>query len=298
MIPWIQIYSNLIHHPKTTNLADELGIRSADANPNAVAAGMLVSLWLWAAQNATDGDLSGCSDRAIAEAAEYKKKPSAFVSALIKTKWLDEDRKLHKWEEYASLLQDMNDRQKANTAERVRRLRERRKQEKAVTETPESSADVTPSQALPDEERNACNGYSNVTVTQCNAPTLPYLTLPNNTLPVSNIVGTGKTTEREVVSTAPANHEPSPCPPQDLGCYTRPVGNDGKEAYGVRQLVRLKQSEYDRLILEFGEMNVMVAIAQMGKWLMETPEEEHPKEHYPVLRKKLRKEPLLRDNGP
>ena len=298
MIPWIQIYSNLIHHPKTTNLADELGIRSADANPNAVAAGMLVSLWLWAAQNATDGDLSGCSDRAIAEAAEYKKKPSAFVSALIKTKWLDEDRKLHKWEEYASLLQDMNDRQKANTAERVRRLRERRKQEKAVTETPESSADVTPSQALPDEERNACNGYSNVTVTQCNAPTLPNLTLPNNTLPVSNIIGPAKTTEGEVTCTAPAPHEPPPCPPQDLGCYTRPVGNDGKEAYGVRQLVRLKQSEYDRLILEFGEMNTMTAIAQMEKWLMTEPAEDRPKEHYPVLRKKLWKDPLLRDNGP
>lgn len=298
MIPWIQIYSNLIHHPKTTNLADELGIRSADANPNAVAAGMLVSLWLWAAQNATDGDLSGCSDRAIAEAAEYKKKPSAFVSALVKARWLDEDRKLHKWEEYATLLQDMNDRQKANTAERVRRLRERRKQEKAVTETPESGQDVTQSQALPDEERNACIGYSNVTVTQCNAPTLPNLTLPNNTLPISNIVGHSKTTEGEVVSTAPATHEPPPCPPQDLGCYTRPVENDGKAAYGVRQLVRLKQSEYDRLILEFGEMNTMTAIAQMEKWLMTAPAEDRPKEHYPVLRKKLWKDPLLRDNGP
>lgn len=112
------------------------------------------------------------------------------------------------------------------------------------------------------------------------------------------IVPNPKTTQWEVTCTAPAPHEPPPCPPQDLGCYTRPVGNDGKEAYGVRQLVRLKQSEYDRLILEFGEMNVMTAIAQMGKWLMETPAEERPKEHYPVLRKKLRKEPLLRDNGP
>lgn len=112
------------------------------------------------------------------------------------------------------------------------------------------------------------------------------------------IVPNPKTTQGEVTCTAPATHEPPTCPPQDLGCYTRPVGNDGKEAYGVRQLVRLRQSEYDRLILEFGEMNVMTAIAQMGKWLMETPEEERPKEHYPVLRKKLRKEPLLRDNGP
>lgn len=112
------------------------------------------------------------------------------------------------------------------------------------------------------------------------------------------IVPNPKTTEGEVVSTAPATHEPPPCPPKDLGCYTRPVGNDGKEAYGVRQLVRLKQSEYDRLILEFGEMNVMTAIAQMEKWLMTAPTEDRPKEHYPVLRKKLWKDPLLRDSEP
>lgn len=112
------------------------------------------------------------------------------------------------------------------------------------------------------------------------------------------IVPNPKTTQGEVTCTAPAPHEPPPCPPQDLGCYTRPVGSDGKEAYGVRQLVRLRQSEYDRLILEFGEMNVMTAIAQMEKWLMTAPAEDRPKEHYPVLRKKLKKEPLLRDNGP
>lgn len=112
------------------------------------------------------------------------------------------------------------------------------------------------------------------------------------------IVPNPKTTEGEVTCTAPATHEPPPCPPQDLGCYTRPVGNDGKAAYGVHQLVRLKQSEYDRLILEFGELNTMVAIAQMEKWLMTAPAEDRPKEHYPVLRKKLWKDPLLRDNGP
>ena len=277
MIPWIQVYSNLIHHPKTTALADELGIRSADANSNAVAAGMLVSLWLWAAQSATDGDLSGCSDRAIAEAAEYKKKPSAFVSALIKTKWLDEDRKLHKWEEYASLLQDMNDRQKANTAERVRRLRERRKQEKAVTETPESSADVTPSQALPDEERNACNGYSNVTITQCNAPTLPNLTLPNNTLPVSNILPSTDDIEQVGSIGAAATHG---------------------QPYGTRGNVYLTESEYDRLLLNFGELNLITAIEQMGVWLQNTESPPCPENHYEILRKKLWKDPLIRNGEP
>lgn len=172
MIPWIQVYSNLIKHPKTTNLADALGLSCKDASPNAVAAGMLVSLWLWAAQNATGGDLSGCSDRAIAEAAEYKKKPSVFVDALIKTKWLNPDRTIHDWEEYAALLNDTVERQKENTRERVRKHRERKK---AVTVTHQ-----TPSSVM---HRNAdCN----VTETLSNAPTLPNLTLPN--LTVTNIV--------------------------------------------------------------------------------------------------------------
>ena len=92
MIPWIQVYSNLIRHPKVTKLADKLNLTSKDAGPNVIAAGMLVSLWLWAAQNATDGDLSECSDRAIAEAAEFKRKPSLFVEGLIYAKLLDEDR--------------------------------------------------------------------------------------------------------------------------------------------------------------------------------------------------------------
>jgi hypothetical protein len=274
VIPWIQVYSNLIHHPKTTALADELGIRSADANPNAVAAGMLVSLWLWAAQNATDGDLSRCSDRAIAEAAEYKKKPSAFVSALLNTKWLDDNKKLHDWEQYASLLQDMNDRQKANTAARVRRLRERRKQESAVTVTPDVEEDVTQSEASPDGDSN---GYSNVTVTLGNAPTLPNHTLPNNTLPVSNILPSTDDIEQVGSIGAAATHG---------------------QPYGTRGNVYLTESEYDRLLLNFGELNLITAIEQMGVWLQNTESPPCPEKHYEILRKKLWKDPLIRNGEP
>ena len=274
MIPWIQVYSNLIHHPKTTALADELGIRSADANPNAVAAGMLVSLWLWAAQNATDGDLSRCSDRAIAEAAEYKKKPSAFVSALLETRWLDESKKLHDWEQYASLLQDMNDRQKANTAARVRRLRERRKQESAVTVMPDAEEDVTQSEAPPDGDSN---GYSNVTVTLGNAPTLPNLTLPNNTLPVSDTIPNAKGIDQVGSIGAAATHG---------------------QPYGTRGNVYLTESEYDRLLLNFGELNLITAIEQMGVWLQNTESPPCPEKHYEILRKKLWKDPLIRNGEP
>lgn len=92
-----------------------------------IAAGMLVSLWLWAAQNATDGDLSECSDRAIAEAAEFKRKPSLFVEALMKAKLLDEDRKLHDWDEYATLLIDCEERQREQTRQRVAKHRAKKR---------------------------------------------------------------------------------------------------------------------------------------------------------------------------
>ena len=99
MIPWIQVYSNLPQHPKTARLADELGLTSAAVNPNVLAVGLLVSLWTWAIQNAYNGDLSGCSDRSIAEACLWKKKPETLVKALIKTGFLDADKKLHDWDE-------------------------------------------------------------------------------------------------------------------------------------------------------------------------------------------------------
>lgn len=297
MIPWIQVYSNLIKHPKTTALADELGIRSADANPNAVAAGMLVALWLWAAQNAADGDLSACSDRAIAEAAEYKKKPSVFVAALMKTRWLDSDKKLHQWEEYASLLQDMLDRQKANTAERVRRHRERRKQETANPQpeqpeeppapdcngytTAECNENVTPETderfGEPDVISGECNGYSNVTETLCNAPTLPNLTLPNLTLPVStNIIGQPDTTETVVEGkTADPTRRPR----------------------GALRVVMMSDSEYEKLENDFGACNLVWGIAKLGEYIadLEPEKRPNPDEHYFLLRRKLWKDRPIRD---
>lgn len=123
----------------------------------------MVSLWLWASQNVTDGDLSGCSDRAIAEAAEYRKKPETFVSALIKTKWLDADWKLHDWEEYATLLNDCAEQQKEKTRERVKRHRDRKKAAAAANVTHDS------------------NGNGNVTDMPGNAPTIPNHTIPYHT---------------------------------------------------------------------------------------------------------------------
>lgn len=73
MNTWIQVYCSLSKHPKTTKLADLLKLPGASVNPNMTAVGMVVSLWSWAAETAVSGDLSGCTDRAIAEACGWKK---------------------------------------------------------------------------------------------------------------------------------------------------------------------------------------------------------------------------------
>lgn len=161
MIPWIQVYSNLPQHPKTARLADELGLSSAALNPNVLAVGLLVSLWTWAIQNAYDGDLSGCSARSIAEACLWKKKPETLVKALLKTGFLDQDMKLHDWDEYACLLMEQEENRRAKTRERVKRYRDKKS---GVTDV---DCNVT---------RNApCN----VTDTPCNASTRPDHTRHN-----------------------------------------------------------------------------------------------------------------------
>lgn len=169
MIPWIQVYSNLPQHPKTTKLADELGLTSAALDPNVLAVGLVVSLWSWAIQNAHNGDLSGCSARAIAGACQWKKKPETLVKALQKAGFLDEDMRLHDWEEYACLLMEQEENRRAKTRERVKRYRDRK------------AADG-----------NAPgNAPCNVTETPGNAPTIPDLTRPNLTIPDNYFSGGG-----------------------------------------------------------------------------------------------------------
>ena len=173
MIPWIQVYSNLPQHPKTTKLADELGLASAALNPNVLAVGLVVSLWTWAIQNAYNGDLSGCSQRAIAEACLWKKKPETLVNALQKSGFLDADMRLHDWEEYACLLVEQEENRRAKTRDRVKRYRDK----KAAEATGDGNVDG--------------NFPCNVTDTSGNAPTRPNQTKPDITRPDNYLSGGG-----------------------------------------------------------------------------------------------------------
>lgn len=128
MIPWIQIYTNLPTHPKVGKLVDALGLRSGDVEPEAVAVGILVGLWTWAAQNTYDGDLTQVSPRTIANACRWKKSPDRLVDALTACGWIDSDMRLHDWEEYASLYIDRVERTREQTRERVRAHRAKKKE--------------------------------------------------------------------------------------------------------------------------------------------------------------------------
>lgn len=157
MIPWIQVYSNLRTHPKTYRLAELLRLKN-----NYEAVGLVVCLWLWASNNAPNGDLVQYPPSAIAEGIGWRKSPKSLVDGLQEAGWLDKDPlRVHDWEEYAVLLMESLERQKQKTRERVQKHRKERR-------------NVTPKK---------CNVTGNVTETLCNAPTRPDHTLPNHTLP-------------------------------------------------------------------------------------------------------------------
>jgi DnaD/phage-associated family protein len=62
-------------------------------------------LWLWALDNAQDGDLSGFSPDEIAEVMEWTgKDPQKLINALIESGFLDDSMNIHNWHEYAGRL--------------------------------------------------------------------------------------------------------------------------------------------------------------------------------------------------
>lgn len=89
-----RISTALPSHPKTKKLARRLG----PAGPLAC-----IYLFLWAAANRPDGDLSGMSDEDIELAVDWSGDEGAFVAAMIDVGFIDEDegaRKIHDWAEH------------------------------------------------------------------------------------------------------------------------------------------------------------------------------------------------------
>jgi hypothetical protein len=94
----VPLYQSLWTHRKTFELAALLGVNETYAGAH------MSRLWTWAMDNAPDGDLSEVSDRAIAYGAGWSQEVSLFVGALIRSGFLDADRTIHDWHDYAGRL--------------------------------------------------------------------------------------------------------------------------------------------------------------------------------------------------
>lgn len=157
---WIELHQTLREHRKMFACADELNLSRIEM------IGTLISIWLWALDNAQDGSLNGVSDKTIARVCDFpEKKAGKLMEALCKHGWLDKEDGcyiIHDWRDYAGKLM-----------ERREKDRERKKTSKGTRKN---------SAGIPMEETK----NSHATVPK------PYLTVPNHTIESGNTVdGTG-----------------------------------------------------------------------------------------------------------
>lgn len=169
---WIELHQTLPTNRKTMRFKRLLKIKT----PQAV--GHMCMLWLWAIDNAPDGDLSPFGADEIAEAGGYTgKDPRAFVDALVGAGFVDDDGTslmIHEWYDYVGNLVDKRAITKAQNRERAQRYRDKRKQ-MSVTERD----DVTLRNADVTRDESARAALRNADVTTLYS-TVPYST---NTVP-------------------------------------------------------------------------------------------------------------------
>lgn len=114
---WLELHQSVAWHKKTYTLAGLLRVRRAEA------LGLIATLWLWALEHAQDGSLGHLTDREVAAAAGWHRRPSEFVLACHKAEFLDDDGAIHDWYDFAGRLieqrQDNADRMRAARAERA-----------------------------------------------------------------------------------------------------------------------------------------------------------------------------------
>lgn len=76
----------------------------------------LLRLWVWAALNRPDGDLTGLSDLELAAICRWPGAPAELVSVLIQQRWIDERagrRRIHDWGEHEPYVTHAEDRRRA-----------------------------------------------------------------------------------------------------------------------------------------------------------------------------------------
>lgn len=115
---WLPIHTDLPRNIKLKRFSEMLNIKQAQA------VGHLVMLWLWTLEIAPKGDLTGFRDDEIADGAGWTKRDKAvFVKALRLAGFLEEDNRVHDWNDYAGDL--LYRREKDRLRKREQRLKQR-----------------------------------------------------------------------------------------------------------------------------------------------------------------------------
>lgn len=113
---WIELHQALPQHRKLLALRDALRLRTP------AALGHMCLLWLWALDNAPDGDLSALPPRQLAEICQFNARRAGELAAALRTSgFVDADGRLHDWGDYTGRLID----QRVANRERQRRRRAR-----------------------------------------------------------------------------------------------------------------------------------------------------------------------------
>ena len=92
---WIELHQSLPQHRKLLALRDALGLRTP------AALGHMCLLWLWALDNAPDGDLSALPARQLAEICQFSERRAGDLAVALRTSgFVDADWRLHDWGDY------------------------------------------------------------------------------------------------------------------------------------------------------------------------------------------------------
>jgi hypothetical protein len=93
--PWLESHADLRDHPKLDLLMELLAITRRDA------VGLLHFVWWRTLTYAPSGDLSDFTDGQVARWADWDGEPGQLVSALKTAGFMDSQRMVHDWDEYA-----------------------------------------------------------------------------------------------------------------------------------------------------------------------------------------------------
>lgn len=137
---WIELHQTLPSNKKTIRLKTALRI------PTPHAVGLMCMLWLWAVDNAQDGDISSLTPKELAEVCVWSsRRADELQEALVQTGFVDRNGErltIHDWEEYSGRLLDIR---------RKNRERKQRSRLKAASQTRHAPVTGLPDQTEPNQ---------------------------------------------------------------------------------------------------------------------------------------------------